>query len=69
MNKKTQTLVVLGLVAVGGYMWWKSRQESSEEMSEFGGRGRRRKYDDAKSKMCRFCARHPESPQCKGINC
>ena len=31
MNKKTQTMVILGLVAVGGYMWWKSRQDKTTE--------------------------------------
>jgi hypothetical protein len=24
-------MVILGLVAVGGYMWWKSRQDSTTE--------------------------------------
>ena len=31
MNKKTQTMVILGLVAVGGYMWWKGRKDSTTE--------------------------------------
>ena len=29
MDKKTKTLIVVGLVAVGGYLWWKSRQDES----------------------------------------
>lgn len=29
MNKKTQTMVILGLVAVGGYIWWKSKNSDS----------------------------------------
>ena len=52
MDKKTQTLIVVGLVAVGGYLWWKNRQgkngtttESSDNSSSaigvggFGGGG------------------------------
>ena len=37
MDKKTQTLIVVGLVAVGGYLWWKSRQGKNGTSSASGG--------------------------------
>jgi hypothetical protein len=37
MDKKTQTLIVVGLVAVGGYLWWRNRQEKNGTSSAIGG--------------------------------
>jgi len=37
MDKKTQTLIVVGLVAVGGYLWWKNRQGKNGTSSASGG--------------------------------
>ena len=59
MNKKTQTMVILGLVAVGGYMWWKSRKDSTTEgtSSAIGGGG----YIQG-SCVCTSCA--PDQDKC-----
>ena len=65
MNKKTQTLVVLGLVAVGGYMWWKSRQDDTSEFSNIGG-GKYRRMKKHLAKWELFCLNHPNNPKCGG---
>ena len=41
MDKKTQTMVILGLVAVGGYMWWKSKKSDSNSAFSNASGGKR----------------------------
>ena len=36
--------------------------------SNIDGKGRRRKYDKAEDKILAYCRRHPQSPQCIGLD-
>ena len=67
---KQNTMLMIGGAIVVYYLWKKS-QEESETTSEFaniGGKGRRKKYDKAEDKMLAYCRRHPDSPQCIGLD-
>ena len=46
---------------------WKDRVPTSD-FSNIGGRKRRKKYDKAEDKMLAYCRRHPDSPQCIGLD-
>ena len=45
---------------------WKDRPDMA--YSNIGGKGRRRKYDKAEDKILAYCRRHPQSPQCIGLD-
>ena len=65
---KKNTLLIIGGVIVAYYLWKKSQEETTSDFSNIGGRRRRRKYDKAQDKILAYCRRHPESPQCIGLD-
>ena len=61
-----QILLLAGAGALAYYFFVHKKAEETSEFSNIGGR-RRKKYDEAKSRLEAFCRRHPDSPQCAGL--